>query len=216
MTDKDKVHSNSRQSILKEETRKIILENARTLFNELGFDKTSTRTIAKKAGVGVGTVFSHFPDKQSLLIAALLDDLNSTHENALKSLPIDAHVCDKFLHLAEYYYSYYLKRPELSRILLKEMLFVKGEWGKKLLIHADQFVLFVQYLLEEAKEKEEISANTDTMLCANALFSYYLNVLFLGLNKPEFKLKKRLIFLRRLITQLIGETDSEKNNANQI
>ena len=209
MPDKDIVQLKSRRSILKEETRKNILENARTLFNELGFDKTSTRAIAQKAGFGVGTVFSHFPDKQSLLIAALLDDLNFTHEKALKTLPVDAHVCDKFLHLAEYYYSYYSNRPELSRTLLKEMLFVKGEWGKRLLNHADQFVLSVQNLLEKAKEKEEISPGIDTKLCANALFSYYLNVLFLGLNKPEIKLENMLDFLKRLILQLIGDVHSE-------
>lgn len=127
---KDVISLNKRRSLQKEETRNIILESARILFNELGFDKTSTRAIAKYACVGTGTVFSHFPDKLSLLIAALLDDLASTHEEALKTLPENTHVCDKFLHFANYFYSYYLKRPGLSRTLLKEMIFAKGEWGK--------------------------------------------------------------------------------------
>lgn len=203
MPSKDIVLLNSRRSILKEETRKIILESARTLFNELGFDKASTRMIAKKAGVGVGTVFSHFPDKQSLLIAALLDDLNFIHEEALKTLPVDAHVCEKFLHLAEYFYSYYSKQPELSRTLLKEMMFAKGEWGKKLLSHADQFVLFMSSLVEEAKQKGDISSSIDTKLCATAFFSYYLNVLFMGLSEDEIDTKKMIDLLRRLIMQLI-------------
>ena len=37
---KDIIQLNNRRSIQKEETRKIILESARSLFNELGFDKT--------------------------------------------------------------------------------------------------------------------------------------------------------------------------------
>lgn len=194
---------NSRRSIQKKETRNIVLESARILFNELGFDKTSTREIAKKAGVGIGTVFSHFPDKRSLLIAALLDDLTFTHEEALNTLSNDAHVCDKFLHFAQYYYSYYSKRPELSRTLLKEMLFIQGEWGKMLLANADQFVQFVRNLLEEAKQKGDIAPEEDTMLCARAFFSYYLNVLFMGLNEPKINVKKMLNLLSRLINQLL-------------
>ncbi|MGD9158393.1 MAG: TetR/AcrR family transcriptional regulator [Desulfobacteraceae bacterium] len=208
---KDVISFNKRRSIQKEETRNIILESARILFNESGFDKTSTRTIAKKAGVGTGTVFSHFPDKLSLLIAALLDDLTSTHEEALKTLPEGAHVCDKFLHFAHYFYSYYSKRPELSRTLLKEMMFAKGEWGNRLLSHADQFVLFVTSLLEEAKQKGDINPEMDTKLCATAFFSYYLNVLFMGLSEDEIDLKKMIDLLRRLIMQLIdGETPGKR------
>ena len=201
---------NTRRSIQKEETRQIILESARSLFTDLGFDKTSTREIAKKAGVGIGTVFSHFPDKRSLLIVALLDDLTSTHEEALKTLSNEAHVSDKLLHFAQYYYLYYSKRPELSRTLLKEMLFVQGEWGKMLLSHADQFVLFIRDLLEEAKQKGDISPKEDTMLCAMAFFSYYLNVLFMGLNEPEINIKKMLNLLRRLVNQLLDGVASEK------
>lgn len=207
---KDIIPLNNRRTVQKEETRKIIFESARILFNELGFDKTSTREIAKQAGVGIGTVFSHFPDKRSLLIAALLDDLTLTHEEALKTISNDAHVCDKFIHLAQYYYSYYSKRPELSRTLLKEMLFVQGEWGKMLLSHTDQFVLFVRNLLEEAKQKGEISPNEDTVLCAKAFFSYYLNVLFMGLSDPKINTKKMINLLRRLIKQLLDGVASDK------
>ena len=209
---KDVISLNMRRSLQKEETRNIILENARILFNELGFDKTSTREIAKKAGVGTGTVFSHFPDKLSLLIAALLDDLVSTHEEALKALPEDTHVCDKFLHFAHYYFSYYSKRPGLSRTLLKEMMFAKGEWGKKLLSHADQFILFVTSLLEEAKQKGDINPDTDTKLCATAFFSFYLNVLFMGLSENELDIKKMLDLLRRLIMQLIGGDKTDQGD----
>jgi len=207
--DSKETSTGSRRHIQKEETRKIILERSRELFNELGFDKTSTRAIATRAGVGVGTVFSHFPDKSSLLIAALLDDLTSTQANAMKSMPKDANVCDKFLHLARFFYTYYSKRPDLSRTLLKELWFVKGEWGGKLTTQAFEFVLLISNMLEQAKKREEIRPEADTLLCARAFFSHYLIVLYEGLNSSEVDVKSMLYTLEGMLDQLltgVGQT----------
>ncbi len=201
--DSKETSTGSRRLIQKEETRKIILERSRELFNELGFDKTSTRAIATRAGVGVGTVFSHFPDKSSLLIAALLDDLTSTQANAMKSMPKDANVCDRFLHLARFFYTYYSKRPDLSRTLLKELWFVKGEWGGKLTTQAFEFVLLVSNMLEQAKERKEIRPEADTLLCARAFFSHYLIVLYEGLNSSEVDVKTMLDTLKGMLNQLL-------------
>ncbi len=165
-----KTKTKSRRHVQKEETRRIILESSRALFNEQGFDKTSTRAIANHAGVSVGTVFSHFPDKSSLLIAVLLDDLTSTQTNAMKSMPKDVNVRDRFIHLARSFYIYYSKRPDLSRTLLKELWFVKGEWGNKLMTQAFEFVLLVSDMLEQAKRRKEIRPEVDTLLCAKAFF----------------------------------------------
>ena len=207
--DSKETSTGSRRHIQKEETRKIILDSSRELFNELGFDKTSTRAIATRAGVGVGTVFSHFPDKSSLLIAALLDDLTSTQANAMKSMPKDANVCDRFLHLARFFYTYYSKRPDLSRTLLKELWFVKGEWGGKLTTQAFEFVLLVSNMLDQAKKRKEIRPEADTLLCARAFFSHYLIVLYEGLNSSEVDVKNMIDTLKRMLDQLltgVGQT----------
>ena len=197
-----KIQTGTRKSIQKEETRRIILESSRVLFNELGFEKTSTRAIAQNAGVGIGTVFSHFQDKQSLLIATLLDDLACIQEEALKTLPAGLCVSEQFIHLSKKFYSFYAKRPDLSRTLLKQMWFASGDWGERLLSQAHQFVIFLNSSLEEAKQKGEICPETDTMLCARAFFSNYLSVLFEGLSEPEINTDKMIDILRSLQNQL--------------
>ena len=194
----------NRRQAQKEDTRKIILESSRNLFNDLGFDKTSTREIALRAGVGVGTVFSHFPDKSSLLIAVLLDDLTATQADAMKSMPDEVPVWDRFLHLARFFYIYYTKRPDLSRTLLKELWFVKGEWGEKLTTQAFEFVFLVGDMLEQAKERDEIRPDTDTLLCARAFFSHYLIVLYEGLNSPNIDVETMLDTLKELLEQLLS------------
>lgn len=202
--EKKETSSGSRRQTQKEDTRKVILESSRDLFNDLGFDKTSTRAIALRAGVGVGTVFSHFPDKSALLIAVLLDDLTATQADAMKSMPEEGPVCDRFLHLARFFYIYYTKRPDLSRTLLKELWFVKGEWGQKLTTQAFEFVFLVGDMLEKAKERNEIRPEADTLLCARAFFSYYLIVLYEGLNSPNIDVETMLGTLKGLLEQLLA------------
>ena len=55
--------------------REQLLETALGLFAERGFDATSTRQIAKEAGIAEGLIFHYFPTKASLLTAILEDRL---------------------------------------------------------------------------------------------------------------------------------------------
>ena len=47
-------------------TRQAILETAQKLFSHQGFEATTTRDIARAAGIGVGTLFNYFPTKEAL------------------------------------------------------------------------------------------------------------------------------------------------------
>jgi AcrR family transcriptional regulator len=58
------------------ERREQILKTALRLFAERGFDATSTRQIAREAGIAEGLIFHYFPTKASLL-AALLENRRS-------------------------------------------------------------------------------------------------------------------------------------------
>ena len=51
--------------------REQILETALKLFAAQGFDATSTRQVAKEAGIAEGLIFHYFPTKASLLTALL-------------------------------------------------------------------------------------------------------------------------------------------------
>lgn len=51
-----------------------ILDSARTLFLAQGFDPTSVDTIARHARVSKATLYSHFQDKEALLLALVEDE----------------------------------------------------------------------------------------------------------------------------------------------
>ncbi len=57
----------------KQSTRRKVLEAARDLFNEIGYDETTIRAIAERAGVSVGSVFTTFASKADVL-SQVMDD----------------------------------------------------------------------------------------------------------------------------------------------
>jgi len=54
-------------------TRRRVLDAAEKLFAQRGYEPASMADVAERAGVGVGTLYHHFPDKRALLLA-LIDD----------------------------------------------------------------------------------------------------------------------------------------------
>jgi AcrR family transcriptional regulator len=57
------------------ETRRRILEAAQSLFRQFGFESATTREIATRAGIGVGTLFNYFPSKEDIAMALVAEAL---------------------------------------------------------------------------------------------------------------------------------------------
>jgi len=52
-------------------TRELILDSAVTCFEAHGYDATTTAQIARRARIGVGTLYGYFPDKRAILLELL-------------------------------------------------------------------------------------------------------------------------------------------------
>lgn len=167
----------TRRQQQKAETRTLILDAARELFEEHGWDGTTMREVASMAGVGLGTIFSHFPDKGALLIAALLEDLARTDSEILASLPTDAPIKDQIMHVAAAGFGYWCARPALSATLLREMYFITGAWADNRRQETDRFIHFIYQLLESFRDRGEIRSNIDLRVTAEALYTIYVGSL---------------------------------------
>lgn len=53
------------------DTKSLILDLAIPLFANKGYSGTSMRTIAKEAGISAAALYHHYPDKQTLYLAAM-------------------------------------------------------------------------------------------------------------------------------------------------
>jgi AcrR family transcriptional regulator len=58
-------------------TRQAILEAAERLFRSQGFEQTTTRDLAREAGIAVGTLFNYFPTKEAIVMQLVTDSLET-------------------------------------------------------------------------------------------------------------------------------------------
>lgn len=62
-------------------TRQRILETAQELFASQGFDATTTRDIAKAAGIATGTMFNYFSSKEAVVVSLAAEALADLGEH---------------------------------------------------------------------------------------------------------------------------------------
>jgi AcrR family transcriptional regulator len=66
------------QRAASEETRRLILETALVMFREKGFEETTIREIAKRAGLSLGAAYYYFNSKEAI-VAAYYDHVQEQH-----------------------------------------------------------------------------------------------------------------------------------------
>lgn len=59
----------------KQDNRAAILKAAGALFAEKGFEDTTTRDIAQRAGLAIGTMFNYFPSKETMAMSMVNEAL---------------------------------------------------------------------------------------------------------------------------------------------
>jgi AcrR family transcriptional regulator len=85
MNSAEKKESTSTKTPKGEQTKALILSSALELLRDLGYEKTTMRAIAKKAGVSLGNAYHYFGSKDHLIQAFY----HRTHEEHLAaSLPV--------------------------------------------------------------------------------------------------------------------------------
>jgi AcrR family transcriptional regulator len=104
----------------KNERRARVLEAARDVFLEHGYENATTREIATRAGVAVGTVFVYARDKRDLLMTLVNDDLEALTATSLAALDPAQPFLERLIALFEPRYRYWVRDPEISTVALTE------------------------------------------------------------------------------------------------
>lgn len=179
----------------KERTRAAVLAAARALFAQHGFERTTIRDVAARAGVAVGTVFVHFPDKNVLLAATLDAQIASTLSRAWSTLP-EGSAREQLRHVIGALYRMYARSPALARVLIKESLFLEGP-GKP--AAEARLGEFLQALTAVLSRSGVLRTGLDASDAASAVFAAYLACLVEGLSSARFEPKRQLARFDRLI-----------------
>jgi AcrR family transcriptional regulator len=103
-----------------------IKDAARSLFIAKGFDDTTMREIAGRAGVGLGTIFLYAKNKRDLLFLTINEPLEEITVEAEDAVDPKAPLIANLLAVARLHYRFFGKQPALSRLALREMIFYES------------------------------------------------------------------------------------------
>src|SRR3954469_20828138 len=84
--------------------RQRIRAAARELFSRFGYEEATLRQIAKRAHVGLGTLFNYADDKRDLVFLIFNEELDAIAERAAKSVRHDDHFLDQVVAFFRVYY----------------------------------------------------------------------------------------------------------------
>lgn len=139
-----------------------IKDAARELFISNGFDETTTREIATRAGVGIGTVFTYADNKRDLLFLVANDELAEVTAAAEAGLRKDAPCLQNLVGFFRHHYKFFARQPELSRLLLREMTFYdSGRQASRFQKTREKNIKIVGDLMQMAADRKTIRVAED-------------------------------------------------------
>jgi len=148
---------------------------AKQLFEQKGYEATTTREIAEAAEIATGTLFLYVKDKAELLILIYTDALEEITANSFATLTEDMPFLDALMHIFGPCLRFYEQHLENARHFLKELLFHSGgNDGHQLSATQKEGIIErLVDLVRHAQERGEIRQQLDPQLAARSFFAMY-------------------------------------------
>jgi AcrR family transcriptional regulator len=161
------------------------------------------RSIAKEAGVSAASVVVHFKTKTALLEAALYEDIDRTLANAAASLPTEAGLLDRLMHIPKAMFSFYDTNRGLYRSLVRNTVFEPEEDNPHLTGQLEQYLRFLSGMVEHEKALGNVRPDVDVHIAAASVASLYIGVLISFFRNPKMTTEAALDMLAAMKLQYL-------------
>jgi AcrR family transcriptional regulator len=186
----------------KEAIRKRIVTAALSLFQTKGFDSTTTKAIARKAGIAEGTVFNYFKTKEDIALHFFEQEVDQAiakvRENPrLRKAPLEEKLFTLVHSQLEYLapYERFIGAAFIHALKPASPLGIFSHRAQEL---RHRYVGFVQELFEESLPKQR--ENPLTWLAPDVFWIYYLGALLYWLHDSSEDKQNTLAFLDRSLS----------------
>ncbi len=185
---------------IESETKERILQAALNCFHRFGFKKTTVEEIAKTAGVGKGTIYLHFKDKDGLFRAVIRHKMVDMKDIARAGLGQERDAVSKGSRMLRNAVQYLEENP-----LMADMLNPASEnsaphlWPFILECQAEAISLVEEILIEGVASGEMAPMNT--RLTAWLLFNTYYSYFIQGMGKQAGRSEEFIELAERILRQ---------------
>lgn len=170
------------------------------LFLSEGFDDTTTREIAARAGVGMGTVFVYAETKRDLLFLIVNDGLEVCVVDSQSMIRPDHSLLSNLLVILRRHYQYFAENPVLSRAALREMYFYQsGRQAERFNQTRHALRQLLIDLIDDALKTGVIASSEPADIIAQVIFAIYQVDLRIWLSETDLDVERGTDRLRRQI-----------------
>jgi AcrR family transcriptional regulator len=144
---------------------------ARELFSKHGYESATLRQIAKRAHVGLGTVFNYAQDKRDLVFLIFNEELAAVTDQALGAAQPRRSLVDQLIAIYKPHYEYFSRNPDLSRILLKELTFYsEGKQAATFQEIRERLISGIEKLVRTGQQERRIRSKEEARIVARHIF----------------------------------------------
>jgi AcrR family transcriptional regulator len=177
-----------------------IKDAARELFVAKGFDDTTTREIALRAGVGIGTIFVYAENKRDLLFLIVNEELETIERQAEDAVDDRASLLDHLLRVSRAHYKFFAQQPALSRLVLREMVFYEsGSQARRFQKTRERLIDLLGRLIAAAIAQSTIGSREEPRFIGWTIFCVFQVELRRWLSNDDPNLQQGLRALERAL-----------------
>ncbi len=157
-----------------------IKKAAKAVFSDVSYDEATTREIARRAGVSIGTLFVYAKDKRDLLFLVFNDELDPVADAARRGLPEGRPTLDRLCALARPWYRYFGDNLTLGRFAFREMTFYEphsqdfGEQCARYRARMKRIETWFREIVEQGKARGELKFTGSAAVAGNLIYNVYL------------------------------------------
>src|SRR5512138_1795281 len=156
------------------QTRERIRAAAAELFTRHGYGAATMRQSARRAHVGLGTLFNYAEDKRDLVFLIFNEELNAITDDALAAPREGQPLVEQLVAVFRTHFRWLAAKPALARILLQELTFYSS--GKQAVTFHNirqRLIDGLESLVRRAQARGEISDKETADLIARHIFFTY-------------------------------------------
>ena len=181
-------------------TRDRIRAAAAELFTRHGYGAATMRQIARRAHVGLGTLFNYAEDKRDLVFLIFNEELNAVTDVALAAPRPAQPLLDQLVAVFRAHYRWLAENPALARILLQELTFYSsGKQAATFHNIRQRLIDGIEGLIRKAQAERRIRSREDAALIARHIFFVYSASLRWWIAAPRPRPEAGVADLRKLL-----------------
>ena len=191
--------------------RRQIMEVAKKVFAAHGYHKTNIEMVCKKAGVGRGTIYRYFKNKEAIFAVILEENLEEMNRQMIdgydyKKLVFDSReeIVSAYVESLERILTFMLKDRDFARIALEVSTGVSKRFTQIRQDYERKYISLIRTMMDQWKCNDLVRQDLDTELAAIRLSGAMEKIAWTFLFDQKIKFDQEQI---RLLAKKNAELD---------